>query len=71
MNDLLLQVLVIWAASAGTAAVALLLRLTVKVERMEQRMDSGAEKHESYEQRLARHSERLDKHDLKLQNRKA
>jgi hypothetical protein len=67
MNETLLQILVVWAASAGTASFGMLLRVSFKVERMEQRMDNGKEKHEEFAERLARHSERLDKHDLQIQ----
>lgn len=61
-----LYILSTWAAVAGSAAVGLLWRVSVVQARMMQRFEEGARTHERFEARLARHSERLDKHQIEL-----
>ena len=61
-----LYILSTWAAVAGSAAVAMLWRVSVVQARMMQRFEEGARLHERIEARLARHSERLDKHQIEL-----
>jgi hypothetical protein len=61
-----LYILSTWAAVAGSAAVGLLWRVSVVQARMMQRFEEGARIHDRMDARLARHSERLDKHQIEL-----